>query len=180
MKKYLADGEYGQLELNNVAFRRDGRVEAQCALSDSFTKAAPAENGMLLAVNNVVREIELPGVNSNLIALHYSAEHMYDERNPGLKEFHLVPGDFYPRLGFLAVGDKFTTNTVQYDESVITDLDEVLDAIGKTPLYGVPSSTGYIELKKTLVGTELVQLLVIAKTTMPSGVPGIKFQVIKA
>ena len=23
---------YGQLELNNVAFRRDGRIEAQCAL----------------------------------------------------------------------------------------------------------------------------------------------------
>ena len=30
-KRFTIDG-YGQLELNNVAFRRDGRVEAQCAL----------------------------------------------------------------------------------------------------------------------------------------------------
>ena len=28
----LAKNGYGQLELNQVAFRRDGRIEAQCAL----------------------------------------------------------------------------------------------------------------------------------------------------
>ena len=30
--KFTIDG-YAQLELNNVAFRRDGRIEAQCKLS---------------------------------------------------------------------------------------------------------------------------------------------------
>ena len=28
----LSKTGYGQVELNNVAFRRDGRIEAQCAL----------------------------------------------------------------------------------------------------------------------------------------------------
>ena len=29
-KRFTIDG-YGQVELNNVAFRQDGRIEAQCA-----------------------------------------------------------------------------------------------------------------------------------------------------
>lgn len=42
--RYTIDGK-GQIELNNVAFRRDGRIEAQCALT------ADAENGMVLAID---------------------------------------------------------------------------------------------------------------------------------
>ena len=41
-KRLVIDG-YGQLELNNVAFRRDGRIEAQCALSTAdFTDERPS------------------------------------------------------------------------------------------------------------------------------------------
>ena len=178
MANYVSDG-YGQVELNNVAFRRDGRIEAQCALDETDFASTPAQNGMLLAVDNITRTITKPKSGSKLIALHYSAEHMYDERKPGLKDFHLFPGTFLPRLGYLAVGDKFTTNTVSYNGTVEA-LDGLLDKIDTTPVYGVPSSTGYIEAKATLAGTEPVQLLAIGKTTMPSGVPGIKFQVIKA
>ena len=36
-KRFVIDG-FGQLELNQVAFRRDGRVEAQCALDDTGLK----------------------------------------------------------------------------------------------------------------------------------------------
>jgi len=32
--KRLVIDSFAQLELNNVAFRRDGRVEAQCALME--------------------------------------------------------------------------------------------------------------------------------------------------
>ena len=49
-KRLPIDG-YGQLELNNAAFRRDGRIEAQCALSSDFSAKVPAENGMILAVD---------------------------------------------------------------------------------------------------------------------------------
>ena len=99
---------YGQVELNNVAFRRDGRVEAQC----KAVGMEIVENGMLLAINSVNKTVA-PATNGDLpIALVYSAEHVYDEKM-GLKNFKLnAEEDYLPRLGYLAVGDKFTTNCV--------------------------------------------------------------------
>ena len=105
--KRLAIEGYGQIELNNVAFRRDGRIEAQCRLSDEFayvndrnvlddpTKPC-AENGMLLAIDNTQRIVKFPvdDDTSHLIALNYTTEHMYDERALGLKNFRLPGGTF--------------------------------------------------------------------------------------
>ena len=57
LKRLVIDG-LGQIELNNVAWRRDGRVEAQCALDAEAFASVPAENGMLLAVdvkNHIVK-----------------------------------------------------------------------------------------------------------------------------
>ena len=44
IKRMVIDG-YGQLELNQVAFRRDGRIEAQCALDATDFAKVSAENG---------------------------------------------------------------------------------------------------------------------------------------
>ena len=52
LQRLVIDG-FGQLELNQVAFRRDGRIEAQCALDATDFADVPAENGMLLAVDKV-------------------------------------------------------------------------------------------------------------------------------
>ena len=35
LQRYKIDG-YGQLELNAVAFRRSGRIEAQCKIADGI------------------------------------------------------------------------------------------------------------------------------------------------
>ena len=95
LKRLVIDG-YGQLELNNVAFRRDGRIEAQCKLDETDFKSVPAENGMLLAVDNVKRVVRFPKSEEKMpLALHYSAEHMYDERLPGLKNFKLEKGSSF-------------------------------------------------------------------------------------
>lgn len=176
---------YGQLELNNVAFRRDGRIEAQCKLDDTAFASVPAENGMLLAVDNVNRVIKFAAEDASLpIALNYTSEHIYDERTPGLKNFKLERGTFLPRLGYLSVGDKFTTNCVSYDSSDSTwtteaEFIKALGAIGTTPLYGGISTNGSIKVSATApnVGPKL---LVIAKTTMPDGQLGVKFQVVVA
>ena len=48
---------YGQVELNNVAFRRDGRIEAQCALDTTDFASVPAENGMILRVKKADHKI---------------------------------------------------------------------------------------------------------------------------
>lgn len=185
LQRYTIDG-YGQIELNNVAFRRDGRIEAQCALDPTDFATVPAENGMLLAVDNVNRVVKFAEDATLPIALNYSAEHMYDERTVGLKDFKLGLEDgFYPRLGYLAVGDKFTTNCLSYDstsDSTWTGDEAVataLDAIGTTPVYGGIATDGSIKLSATKPSAGPV-LLVVEKTTMPDGQLGVKFQVLTA
>lgn len=185
-KRLVIDG-YGQLELNNVAFRRDGRIEAQCALDATDFASVPAENGMLLAVDKIAGTVRMPDSSEVCpIALNYTAEHMYDERRNALKDFKLDRKDgFYPRLGYLAIGDKFTTNCVSYDaatDSTWTTEDKFIEALGDietTKLYGTQSADGSILVSATAPTTG-IKLLVIQKTTMPDGQLGVKFQVLGA
>ena len=193
-KRFVIDG-YGQLELNQVAFRRDGRVEAQCALDDTDFASVPAENGMLLAVDRVNRKIKFPKsavIATCPVALNYTTEHMYDERANALKDFKLELGEFYPRLGFLSVGELFTTNTVGYDSEEWTatgsgataktadeNFKAACAAVATTPLYGGISDEGAIAVSATAPEDGPV-LKVVEATTMPDGSFGIKFQVLKA
>lgn len=179
LKRLVIDG-YGQVELNQVAFPRDGRVEAQCKLDETDFATIPAENGMLLAVDNVKRVVKL-AANANLpLALNYSSEHIYDERTPGLKNFKLELDDVLPRLGYLSVGDKFTTNCVAYDTAEFSTeelLETALDSIDTTEVYGTYCNLGAIKLTKSKPANGPV-LRVIKKTTMPDGQLAVKLQVI--
>ena len=182
LKRFVIDG-YGQIELNNVAFRRDGRIEAQCAPDAEDFAEVPVENGMLLAVDNVTRTVRMPAGNDELpIAINYSAEHMYDERTTGLKNFKLNgKDDFYPRLGYLARGDKFTTNCICYDNGEYANeeaLKEALAKIGETAIYGGMCELGAIKVSATKPTAGPV-LKVVAKTTMPDGQFGLKFQALE-
>lgn len=183
-KRFVIDG-FGQLELNQVAFPRDGRVEAQCKLDDTDFASVPAENGMLLAVDRVNRAVKFPTsavVATCPVALNYTAEHMYDERANALKDFKLERGTFYPRLGFLSVGELFTTNCIGYDPEDFDDDDAVVAAAGAlatTPMYGGISDEGAIAVSDSAPQVGPV-LKVVEKTTMPDGTFGLKFQVIKA
>lgn len=182
-QRLVIDG-YGQIELNNVAFRRDGRIEAQCALDATDFADVHCENGMLLAVDNVTRTVKFATDASLPIALVYTAEHMYDERTPGLKNFYTkATDDFYPRLGYLAIGDKYTTNCVGYDPAVDTTWTNdaavvaalATDKLKATPVYGGISENGAVKLSATKP-TEGPVLLAVAATTMPDGQFGVKFQ----
>ena len=162
----LAKKGYGQLELNFAAFRRAGNIEAQCKLADGIDFV---ENGMLLAVDRKNRTVGYPtGAEGEVIALNYTTEHMYDEREKGLKYFRLEKNTFLPRLGYISVADKFTTNTVCYDGDENTDLT--------TFKYGKVCATegfkGYIELTTTREGACLE---ILAVTTMPDGQKAVKF-----
>ena len=164
---------YGQIELNQCAFRRDGRIEAQCKIEG----ADYVENGMILAIDNTKREVRYPAAGDYMFGLNYTSEHMYDERLVGgLKYYKTDKDSFLPRLGYLAVGDKFTTNTVVYDEALT-----ITNAV-----YGYVKAgdKGYIRLsaeKPSDAIDEAPLLRVIdAKATMPNGAPAIKFQCIKA
>ena len=171
--KKLNDGlGYGQIELNQCAFRRDGRIEAQCKIEG----ADYVENGMILAIDNTKREVRYPAAGDYMFGLNYTSEHMYDERLVGgLKYYKTDKDSFLPRLGYLAVGDKFTTNTVVYDADDIT-----------TMVYGYVKAgdNGYIRLSATkpedAIADAPLLRVIDAKATMPNGAPAVKFQCIKA
>ena len=184
VKRFVIDG-FGQLELNQVAFPRDGRIEAQCALDATDFASVPAENGMLLAVDRVNRAVKFPKsavIADCPVALNYSAEHMYDERANSLKDFKLERGEFLPRLGFLSKGELFTTNCICYDDGDFADDDAVItaaEAIATTAMYGGVSDNGAILLSDSAPQAGPV-LKVVEKTTMPDGTFGLKFQVLEA
>lgn len=172
--KKLNDGlGYGQIELNQCAFRRDGRIEAQCKIEG----ADYVENGMILAIDNTKREVRYPADGDYMFGLNYTSEHMYDERLVGgLKYYKTDKDSFLPRLGYLAVGDKFTTNTVVYDETLTLT----------NAVYGYVKAgdKGYIRLSATkpndaIDGAPMLRVI-DAKATMPNGAPAVKFQCIKA
>ena len=172
--KKLNDGlGYGQIELNQCAFRRDGRIEAQCKIEG----ADYVENGMILAIDNTKREVRYPAASDYMFGLNYTSEHMYDERLVGgLKYYKTDKDSFLPRLGYLAVGDKFTTNTVVYDDTLT-----ITNAV-----YGYVKAgdNGYIRLSATKPGDAIADApllrVIDAKATMPNGAPAVKFQCIKA
>lgn len=186
-KRYTIDG-YGQVELNNVAFRRDGRIEAQCALNGTAFANKNCENGMLLVIDNITRTIKLhsSSASNEVIGLVYSAEHEGNDTKKGLKNFKLAVGDVLPRLGLLAVGDKFTTNCVSYDPAVdstwTTDakFEESLTktALATTPIYGGVSADGSILVSATAPQSGIILKVVQNISSMPDGQFGIQFQVV--
>lgn len=127
---------FGQVELNQVSFIHDGRVEAQCAFSDDFAGKFPmtateatagkiyGEVGAFYAVDKANGVVKVPTTALDAagcpIAINYSTEHIYNQFTPGRRNFCQIRGEFYPRLGFVSVGEKFTTNTVAYDDTVFT------------------------------------------------------------
>ena len=165
---------YGQIELNQCAFRRDGRIEAQCKIADGIDFI---ENGGIFAIDNVKHEVGYPAAGSYMFGLNYTSEHMYDERLAGgLKYYKTDKDSFLPRLGYLAVGDKYTTNTVIYDDTLT-----ITNAV-----YGYVKAgdNGYVRLSATkptdaITGAPMLRVI-DAKATMPNGAPAIKFQCIKA
>ena len=166
MAKLTKANEYGQLELNQVAFRRDGRIIAQYKID---TEIPYVENGMLLAVDHVNKTVTYPENNQTTgLALNYTTEHMYDERLVhGLKHFKLDNGTFLPRLGILSTGDRFTTNTVD------CELATVKSGLAEgTAFYGHATNNGYITVNAT---ADKAVLQVIEVTTMPDGQDAIKF-----
>ena len=172
-KKLNAGLGYGQIELNQCAFRRDGRIEAQCKIEG----ADYVENGMILAIDNTKHEVRYPADGDYMFGLNYTSEHMYDERLVGgLKYYKTDKDSFLPRLGYLAVGDKFTTNTVVYDETLT-----ITNAV-----YGYVKAgdNGYIRLSATkpedAIADAPLLRVIDAKATMPNGAPAVKFQCIKA
>lgn len=179
---------YGQLELNQFAAPRDGRIEAQLPLdAEVFHKGTtaaddvPAEVGMVLKVDKANKKITaaIPA-EFDVYALNYSTEHMYDERTPQLRNFRMYPADkgydftghddFYPRMGFFALSDRFTTNTVELNGA---KFDNTI--VGKKAYVG---EDGYWWIEAAQNYGPVAE--VVEKTTMPDGAPAVKLMIVRA
>lgn len=128
---------FGQIEPNQTWFTRAGKSESQCALDPEYFvanfPAKPeevtdgliyAENGAFLAIDKAKGLATLPSAATDEtgcpIGIHYSTEKIYNQLTPGRRNFALVRNEFLPRIGFVDVGERFTTNTVSWDtESAI-------------------------------------------------------------
>lgn len=188
LQKITKDG-YGQLELNLVAFPRDGRIVAQYKAGTTFTAEGVKgddrylENGMLLKVDGAKRCVDKANpAAGDVYALNYSTEHTYDERQYALKTFRLNSvDDFYPRLGYLSAGDKYTTNCLCYDTDEFENEEALFSALAKfdtTPIYAGACELGYEKLSKTLPAYGPA-LRVIEVYTMPDGQFGVKLEAIR-
>lgn len=204
VQRYAITG-YSVLELNQVAFPTTGTIEAQCKLNyykpaqgntpasgDFKTLSTDAngvtcEVGMLLAVDKANSTVKLPVANEVLpVGLNYTTEYVYDQYKKGLNKFAMTQdiagGEYLPRIGYLTVGDKFTTNCFAYDTTEFTDddaVDAALAAFKTTPVYGGISTTGAILLSATAPTAGPV-LKVVKDYTLPDGIShGVMFQVIK-
>lgn len=195
-QRYSIDG-FGQLEINNCAFRRDGRIEAQCFLDpadfatgegETMKASVPCENGMVLAVDKARHMVRFPVANETLpLAINFSAEHMYDERANGLKDYKIEwrkDGEYFlPRMGYLAVGDLFTTNCFGYDASKFADDTELEDAAkgmfedGGKRLYAAPSVEGAWEISDARANTGCAAEVVKA-FTMPDGTFALQLRIL--
>lgn len=165
---------YGQLELNRVAFRRDGRVEAQVPYDTTADHVF--ENGMVVTIKTDAKGKSIvPGaVEGGLHGILYTSEELYDARKPGLKNFGVVVKDgkvegpegydVYPRIGFLAAGDVFTTNTVVKTDDFTAGKSVYAGATGEWTVTEGAGPEGVVN----------------QVYTMPDGQPAIEIEIIKA
>lgn len=173
---------YASLELNQCKFPKIGNIISQTPLGEEFTAEAPCENGMwvsAMTANGVVKSVEDV---TEPIGIIYTTEKEYDTYHTGLKRFgRKVAGD-YPRVGIFSVGDKVTTNCLQYDESEYASeeaLFAALDACQTAPVYVVPVAGSPVpKLTATKPATGLVAR-VVKFYTVPNGERGVKYEIIR-
>lgn len=180
MKRFACE-KYSSLEINFASFLATGNIVSQIPLADTFTEAAPCENGMVLNASRAQAALGAPTATSTALGIVYTAEKEYDFTQTGLKNFKRVAGQ-YPRVGVMSVGDTFTTNCIQFDDGEFTaqtNLEEALAALGTTPLYlGVEANSPVLKITKTAPASGFCAD-VVKFYTLPNGEKAIKFNVVR-
>lgn len=173
MARLFNDG-YAVIETNHVAAVRTGQIKAQYSVADD----ANLENGMLLVVDDVAKQVKFPTDGTELVYLHASEERLYDS-TLGRKAFILKGATDKPKMLKLQEGDIFETNAV--DGGAFGDLA----AAKAGAKYGVAMASGLIQLLDETAGlaafdTHQVVLEVVEFVTLPNEHEGIKFAVAQA
>ena len=101
---------YSIVELNKVASRKTGEIEAQCKLADGDT----LQNGEIVFVKAATDEIVKTYDAETCVDamyLHFSNPRRYEDGKTGMENFIYTKSEKYlPRLYKLTAGDIFTTD----------------------------------------------------------------------
>jgi hypothetical protein len=103
--------KYATAELNKVASRKTGEIEAQCKLDASIDTL---ENGAIMFVqaedNTIVADYDADKC-VDAMYLHFSNPRRYEDGHTGMENYVYENNEGYlPRLYKLTTGDIFTTN----------------------------------------------------------------------
>lgn len=122
------------VELNKVASRKTGEIEAQCKLAAGIESL---QNGQIVYIDAAKDEIVLTkGENCvDAMYLHFSNPRRYEDGKTGMENFIYTRSEKYlPRLYKLTAGDIFTTD---YDLSGVDGLVEI--TAGNMPYGTLPN-----------------------------------------
>lgn len=158
--------KYSVAELNKVASRKTGEIEAQCKLNSEITKLYNGEIVYVDAVSNEITKTFDADTCVDAIYLHFSNPRRYEDGHTGMENFvydnEEIKDGYLPRVYKLTVGDIFTTN---YDFTAADgSLQEAKEAKGTAHSFGAHTIVAIDE--KSALGT------------MPNGVPGTTYRVI--
>ena len=104
------------VELNKVASRKTGEIEAQCKLAEGIDTL---DNGAIMLIEATTDTIVPFGYTAaegevlvDAMYLHFSNPRRYEDGKSGMENFRYESSDdkYLPRLYKLTVGDIFTTN----------------------------------------------------------------------
>jgi hypothetical protein len=183
---------YGVIELNHVSWPETARVFGQLPLDPTDFASTPAENGMWLAYDVAGGSVRFANAITEPVGVLYMGEKEYNQFEPGLNNYRLNRGEFYPRIGMPQVGDIYTTNTFSYtagsgtgefanNAAVVAALEGNL---ASAPLYLIPSTTeGAPQLTNAAGLAAATGVATVAQVvkyyTLPNGDPAIKVQFTK-
>ena len=129
--------KYSIVELNKVASRKTGEIEAQCKLD---SKVAELENGAIVYIEAATDTIVKEKTNTCVDAmyLHFSNPRRYEDGKTGMENFKYTKSEKYlPRLYKLTAGDIFTTD---YDLSAVVAAGRIVEiATSVMPLGKLPN-----------------------------------------
>jgi hypothetical protein len=101
---------YSIVELNKVASRKTGEIEAQCVLAEGDT----LQNGEIVYIKAATDEIVKTYKADECVDamyLHFSNPRRYEDGKTGMENFIYTKSEKYlPRLYKLTAGDIFTTD----------------------------------------------------------------------
>lgn len=173
----VPSGKYAVVECPRLAARTSGMLKNQYSLNSTDFASIPAQNGMLLLVDEFNKSIKLPTAITNEVWLMNSP--VKDYQGLGKDTVAVARGELLPTVYKLRKGDVIITNCVKFDDGTYADVAAVTAAISSTAVYGIPDTSGFIKLIAALGGTEVVALKARSVTTLSNGATAIEFVVTK-